>query len=66
MNEVKGNVCRVPVSATMQIINGEPVMVDAEYVDIPADAIAEFLVKRFRAGAIFKESDRKEVLEHYG
>lgn len=53
MNETKENICRIPVSATMQIINGEPVMVVAEYAEIPADKIAAFLVKRFGAGAIF-------------
>lgn len=34
MNEVKENICRVPVAATMQIINGEPAMIAAEYADI--------------------------------
>lgn len=53
MNEVKENICRVPVAATMQIINGEPAMIAAEYADIPADKIAAFLVERFGAGAIF-------------
>lgn len=53
MNEVKENICRVPVAATMQIINGEPTMIAAEYADIPADKIAAFLVERFGAGAIF-------------
>lgn len=54
MNEVKESICRVPVSATMQIINGEPVMIAAEYADIPADKIAAFLVEHFGAGAIFE------------
>jgi hypothetical protein len=53
MNEVKENVCRVPVSATMQIIDGEPVMLAAEYAEIPADKIAAFLVEHFGAGEIF-------------
>ena len=38
--------CRIPVQATMRKINGEYVMVDAEYADIPASAIAEFIVKK--------------------
>ena len=47
------NICRMPVQATMQIINGEAVMIDAEYADIPADKIAEFLIKSFGVDAIF-------------
>jgi len=54
------NICRVPVSATMQKINGEYVMVDAEYADIPAEKIAAFLVDRFGARAIFGESEVKK------
>ncbi|MCM1270937.1 MAG: hypothetical protein NC247_10000 [Ruminococcus flavefaciens] len=46
-------ICRIPVNATMQIINGEAVMIDAEYADIPADKIAEFLIKSFGVDAIF-------------
>ena len=57
MNETKENICRIPVSATMQIINGEPVMVAAEYAEIPADKIAAFLVERFGAGRIFGEGE---------
>lgn len=49
----ENNVCRIPVNATMQIINGEAVMIDAEYADIPADKIAEFLIKSFGVDAIF-------------
>ena len=58
MNEVKENVCRVPVSATMQIIDGEPVMVAADYAEIPADKIAAFLVEHFGAAQIFGDSER--------
>lgn len=47
------NMCRIPVSATMQIIDGEPVMVAAEYADIPAEKIAAFLVERAGAATIF-------------
>ena len=55
----KDNICRIPVSATMQIINGEPVMVAAEYADIPAEKIAAFLVERFGVGAIFGEGEAR-------
>lgn len=46
-------ICRIPVNATMQKINGEYVMVAAEYADIPAEKIAAFLVERVGAAAIF-------------
>lgn len=47
------NICRMPVQATMQKINGEYVMVAAEYADIPAEKIAAFLVERAGTSAIF-------------
>ena len=49
------NICRVPVSATYTVYHGssEPVMTAAEYADIPADAIARYLVERCGVDAIF-------------
>lgn len=37
---------RIPVTARMEIINGEAVMVSAEWADIPAEVIAKYLVSR--------------------
>lgn len=45
--------CRIPVNATMQKVNGEYVMIDAEYADIPAEKIVAFLMERVGASAIF-------------
>lgn len=39
--------CRIPVKATMQRVNGEMVMVSAEWAYISADAIARFLIEKF-------------------
>lgn len=49
------NICKIPVTATFTVYKGshEPVMTAAEYVDIPADAIARFLVDRCGVDAIF-------------
>lgn len=52
---IPNDICKIPVSATYTIVNGEPVMTSAEYVDISADAIARFLIERFGADAIFGE-----------
>lgn len=49
--------CRIPVSATYRIVNGEPVLVDAEYKDIPADVIARFLIQKFGMTPIFGGGD---------
>ena len=43
----KDNMCRIPVNATYRIVDGEPVLVDAEYKEIPADVIARFLIQKF-------------------
>lgn len=47
MNESSGAICRIPVKATMQYVNGKMTMVDAEWAKIPADAIARFLIEKF-------------------
>lgn len=47
MNESRGAMCRIPVKATMQYVNGKMVMTDAVWADIPADAIARFLIEKF-------------------
>lgn len=52
MNESKNNMCRIPIHGTMQIINGEPVMIEARYTEIPAEIIARYLVERFGVDAI--------------
>lgn len=46
MENRKDGMCRIPVKATFQKIGGEMKMVAAEWVDIPADAIARFLLQR--------------------
>lgn len=38
MNENSGAMCRIPVKATMQYVNGVMTMVNAEWADISADA----------------------------
>ena len=47
MNESRGAMCRIPVKATMQYVNGKMVMTDAVWADIPADTIARFLIEKF-------------------
>jgi hypothetical protein len=47
MNGSSGAMCRIPIRATMQYVNGVMTMVNAEWADIPADAIARFLIEKF-------------------
>ena len=47
MNESSGAMCRIPVKATMQYVNGKMVMTDAVWAYIPADVIARFLIEKF-------------------
>lgn len=49
------NLCKIPVSATFTVYKGseKPVMTAAEWVDVPADVIAKFLIEKFGADAIF-------------
>ena len=51
--------CRIPVTATYEIINGEAVMISAEWADIPADDIARFLIEKLGPG--FWEKEEQEV-----
>ena len=53
----KDNMCRIPIEATYQIVNGEPVLVKAEYRDIPADVIARFLIEKHGITPILKGGD---------
>lgn len=52
--------CRIPISATYRIIDGEPVMISADYRDIPADLIARFLIQKFG-----KTPWKKEVVDEW-
>lgn len=49
------NDCRIPINVTYTVYKGggRPVMTAAEYADIPADAIAKFLVGKLGVDAIF-------------
>lgn len=47
MNDNSCAMCRIPVKATMQYVNGVMTMVDAVWADIPADVIARFLIEKF-------------------
>lgn len=51
----KDDICTIPVTATYRIIDGEPVMVAAEYAEISAADIAKFLVERCGIDAIYGE-----------
>lgn len=55
MNDNTSNLCRVPVSATYRIVNGEPVLIEAEYTDIPAPELLRFLLER---------SGKSDLLRH--
>lgn len=45
---------KVPVAATYHVTDGSAVKVDGEYANIPADAMADFLIEKFGHDAIFK------------
>ena len=53
--ETNNNMCRVPVKATYRIIDGAPVMVSAEWADIPAEVIAEMIIRSFGRDPIRRE-----------
>lgn len=38
--------CHIPVCAHFKVINGKAVMIDAEYENIPAELIAQFLLQK--------------------
>lgn len=37
--------CKVPVEATIRMIDGQPVMVDAVWADVPARLIVDMIVQ---------------------
>ncbi len=54
---MKDDMIRVPVSATYRIIDGEPVRIQAEYVEISADTFARFLIQKFGKTPYLKEGE---------
>ena len=55
----KDNLCRIPLKAYFEVIDGKPEIVKADYVDIPAEAIAKFILDRVGAGKVFGEGGDK-------
>lgn len=49
--------CDIPLNATYRVIDGEPVMVAADWVDMSAYDIARFLIKQFGITAIYGGGD---------
>lgn len=49
------DICSIPVHATYTVYEGSstPILTAAEYADIPADAIAAYLVDKLGVDAIF-------------
>ncbi len=47
------NLCRIPLKAYFEVIDGKPEIVKADYADIPAEAIAKFILDRVGAGKVF-------------
>ena len=56
---MEDNLCRIPVTATFTYYKGsdKPIMTAAEWVDVPADIIAKFLIDRLGVDAIFNGGD---------
>ena len=59
MNEAQRDPCRVPVVAEYRIADGRPVMVSAQYAEIPAAELLRFLLERgrIRIGSEGKRND---------
>ena len=53
--------CRVPVEATYRMIDGQPVMVDAVWADVPASIIAKMLIRHYGKDAIFYGGEGETV-----
>jgi hypothetical protein len=49
--------CSIPISATFRIIDGVPIMVEADYRNIPADAIARYLIEKVGITPIYGGGD---------
>ena len=59
MDEARPDVCRIPVKAEYRIIDGKPVMVSAQYAEIPAAVLLRFLLDRsgIRNGSEVKSNE---------
>lgn len=53
-------ICKIPIRATYKIYDdSKPLLISAEYADIPADDIARFLIRKFGTTPFFKEVESK-------
>ena len=57
----KSNLCRVPVSAMYRMIDGQPVMIEAEYEEIEAEKLLDFLLRKSGKGAGPLRKDPEKV-----
>lgn len=57
MNEM----LNIPLKATYRIINGKPVLINAEYQEISADVVAQFLIEKFGMRAICGKFSAQEA-----
>ena len=52
------NICKIPIRATYKISDdSKPLLISAEYADIPADVMARFFIKKFGITSIVKFSE---------
>lgn len=54
-------ICSIPVEATYDISGDHPVLKDAVYEDIPADAIARFILQRMGITPVPKDGKEEDV-----
>lgn len=52
--------CKIPVTARFEIVNGEAVMTAAEYEDIPADLIAQYILAHWHGPQSRETPDANE------
>jgi hypothetical protein len=55
----ENTMCSIPISATFRIIDGVPIMISADYRDIPADAIARYLIEKVGITPIYGGGDNE-------
>lgn len=54
--------CRIPMKARVEVVNGKAVMVSAEWEDVQAEAIAAFLVDKLGPGFWEREAENRRPL----
>lgn len=53
-------ICNIPISARISVVDGVATVESAEYMQIPAELIAEFIMRKLENKVPWQEKEKEE------